>query len=85
MLSPLFDDDFGLLESVKDFAVEQLIPEAGVEALAVAVLPGRTSLSRFEVKPLPGSGSDLGRFGTHDADPLLNLFCDELRAITPSE
>jgi hypothetical protein len=41
VLSPLFDDDFGLLESVKDFAVEQLIPKAGVEALAVPVLLGR--------------------------------------------
>ena len=78
MLSPLFDDDFGLLECVKDFAVEQLIPEAGFEALAVSILPGRASLSRFEDKPLPGSGSDIGCLGTDGVDPAPNLFSDKL-------
>ena len=39
VLSPLFDDDFGLLECVEYFAVEQLIPEARIEALAVPALP----------------------------------------------
>ena len=37
--SALFDDDFGLLECVGDFSVEQLTPEAGIEALVVPVLP----------------------------------------------
>ena len=34
---PLVDDDLSLLEDVEDLAVEQLVPEAGIEALSVAV------------------------------------------------
>ena len=34
---PLVDDDLGLLEGLEDLAVEQLAPEAGIEALSVAV------------------------------------------------
>ena len=34
----------GLAESVEDFAVEQLVAQAGVEALDVAVLPGAAPL-----------------------------------------
>jgi hypothetical protein len=68
VLPPLFDDDFGLLECVEDFAVEQLIPEAGVEGLAVAILPRRP-------------WGDIGSFSSHSIDPTTNLFCDELRAI----
>ena len=37
---PARDDDLGLAESVEDFAVEQLVAQASVEALDVAVLPG---------------------------------------------
>jgi len=37
---PLFDDDLRLFEGVKDFAVQQFIPQSGVEAFAVAVFPG---------------------------------------------
>ena len=40
VLSPLLDDDFGLLEAVEDFSIEQLIPELSVEALVVTVFPG---------------------------------------------
>ena len=71
VLSPLFDDDFGLLQAVEDFTVEQLIPEAGVEALAVAVLPGRTR--RY-----------VGSLGAHGADPVPNLFSDKLWAHCPA-
>ena len=63
VLSPSFDDDFGLLECLEYFAVEQLIPEA-----------------RIEAEPLPGSGDDVEHLGTHGADPLLSLLCDELRS-----
>ncbi len=38
---PLLDDDLRLLQAVEDLPVEQFIPEAGIEGLAVAVLPGR--------------------------------------------
>ena len=39
MASPALDDDLGFTERVKDLAVEQLIPEAGVEAFDIAVFP----------------------------------------------
>ena len=51
VLSPLFDDDFGLLERVEDFAVEQFIPEAGFEALAVIVLPRSAQSIPFCLTP----------------------------------
>jgi hypothetical protein len=41
---PALDDDLGLAESLEDFAVEQLIAQASVEALDVAVLPGGAPL-----------------------------------------
>src|SRR5215831_10742039 len=36
---PALDDDLGLAESVEDFAVEQFVAQASVEALDVAVSP----------------------------------------------
>ena len=38
--APLLDEDLGFTQGVEDLAVQQLVPEPGVEALAVAVLPG---------------------------------------------
>jgi len=35
---PALDDDLGLAESVEDFPVEQLVAQASVEALDVAVI-----------------------------------------------
>ena len=35
-----FDDDLGFFQGVEVFAVQQFIPEAGIEAFAAAVLPG---------------------------------------------
>jgi len=37
--APLLDDDAGFLEGVEDFAIVQFVPEAGIEALVVSVLP----------------------------------------------
>ena len=37
---PLLDDDLGFLQGIEDFTVEQLVPETGVEAFDIAVLPG---------------------------------------------
>ena len=34
---PLIDDDLGLLQGLEDLAVEQLAPEASIEARSVAV------------------------------------------------
>ena len=41
MAAPALDDDFRLGQAVEDLAVEQLVAELRVEALAVSVLPGR--------------------------------------------
>ncbi len=41
---PLLEDHPGLLQCIEDFQVQQLVPEPGVEALAVAVLPGAAGL-----------------------------------------
>jgi hypothetical protein len=38
--SPLLDQDLSFPHGVEDLAVEQFVPESGVEALHVAVLPG---------------------------------------------
>ena len=37
---PLFDDDVSLLQGVEDLPIKQLVPEAGIEAFAVSILPG---------------------------------------------
>src|SRR5215831_15727522 len=65
---PALDDDLGLAESVEDFAVEQLVAQASVEALDVAVLPGAASL-------------DVGGLGTDNRDPFLHGLGDELRSV----
>ena len=36
---PLFDQDLGLSQAVEDLSVKEFVPEAGVEAFAVPVLP----------------------------------------------
>ena len=40
--APLFDDDLCLLQGVKDLAIQELVSEAGIEGLAVSVLPRRS-------------------------------------------
>jgi hypothetical protein len=65
---PALDDDLGLAESVEDFAVEQLVAQASVEALDVAVLPGAASL-------------DVGGLGTDNRDPFLYGLGEELRSV----
>ena len=40
MLAPLLDDDGGLLQAAKDFAVQALVAQLAVERIAVAVFPG---------------------------------------------
>ena len=39
MTAPVFDEYLGLAERVEDLAAEEFIPESGVEAFAVSVLP----------------------------------------------
>lgn len=69
---PLFDQDLRFSKGVEDFSVKQLIPEAGVEALAESVFPGRAVL-------------DVGCHGTHGCDPVSDGLSNELRTVTPSE
>lgn len=66
LLPPLFDNDLGLLQSVEDFTIEQLIPEFTIEALDKAIFPraawfDEQGLDRQLVQP----GADLlvGKFG----------------------
>src|SRR5262245_15759653 len=65
---PAFDDDLSFVEGVEDLAIEQLIAQARVEALDVAVLP-RTA-------PL-----DVGSLGAESGDPSLDGRRDELGSI----
>lgn len=67
MLSPVFVDDFRLLEHIEDFAVEQFVMELRVEAFAITVFPGTAR-------------HDVGGFGPDCCDPLPECLGDELRA-----
>src|SRR5262249_35224122 len=66
MAPPAFDDDLSFVEGVEDLAIEQLIAQARVEALDVAVLP-RTA-------PL-----DVGSLGADSGDPSLDGLGDEAK------
>ena len=68
MSSPLLDEDFGLMDRVENFAIEQLVAETAVEAFHIAVLPG-------------AAGRDEGGLCADGADPVANALGDELRAI----
>lgn len=68
VLAPLFDDDLRLLERVEDFAIEQFITQSGIEALAIAILPGTTR-------------HDVGGPGANGSDPVPDSLGDELGAI----
>jgi len=59
--SPLLYQHLGLPESVEQFSVEQLIPQAAMEALNIAVLPwaARLDIERLDLQrrePLPNLG-----------------------------
>ena len=66
--APAFHDDAGLGERVEDLTIEKLVPDAGIEALDVAVLPR-------------AARRDVGCFGTDGGNPVLDGFRNELRAI----
>src|SRR6187402_3072623 len=68
MTAPALDDNLRLAESVEDLAVEQLVPEPGIEALDIAILPR-------------AAWSDVGGLGSDRRDPLLDGLGDELRAV----
>ena len=68
VLPPAFDDDLGFGHAVEQLAVQKLVAELGVEALAVTVLPWASRL-------------DERRFRTDRRDPLPHRPGDELRAV----
>jgi hypothetical protein len=68
MTPPAFDDDLSFSEGVEDLAIEQLITQAGVEALDVAILPRTAAL-------------DIGSLGADSGDPSLDSLGDELRSV----
>ena len=65
---PLFDDDLSLLQGVEHLPIKQFVPEAGIEGLAVSVLPRR-------------AGFNVGGFGTDSLDPVPDGPGHELRSI----
>ena len=65
---PLFDDDLRLLQAVEGLPIHQFIPEAGVEGIAVADLPGR-------------AGFNVSGFGTNSCNPVTNSRRYGLRTI----
>ena len=66
--SPVLDQDFRLTQRREDLAVEKLVSQLRVQALAVAVLPWT---SRFDVE----------RLDADPAEPVTNVARDELRAV----
>ena len=68
MVPPLFDDDLSLLQGVEVLPIQQFVPEAGIEGLAVPVLPGR-------------AGFNAGGFGPHRLDSVRDGLGHELRSI----
>src|SRR4051812_34673421 len=64
--APALDDDLGLAKGVEDLAIEQFVPEPGIEALDIAILPR-------------AARSDIGGLGSDRRDPLLDGLGDELR------
>ena len=69
---PAFDDDLGLAQGVEDLAIEQLITQARIEALDVAVLPGTARC-------------DVGGLCTYRRDPLLHSLGHELWSIVGTD
>jgi hypothetical protein len=65
---PTFDDDLALTQRVKDFAIEQFIEQARVEALEVAVFPWTAWL-------------DIGGLCADRCDPFPYSLGHELRSI----
>ena len=66
--SPSFDEHLRLAERREDFAVEQLVPELRIQALAVAVFPWAARL-------------DVERLHADAAEPFAHRYGGELRAI----
>tara|TARA_R110002110_G_scaffold265183_2_gene481054 strand:+ start:1164 stop:1613 length:450 start_codon:yes stop_codon:yes gene_type:complete len=71
MLAPASNQDFGLPQRVKYFAIEKFVPELAVEALVVAIFP---RAARFDVE----------RLHANPAEPVAHGMGGKLRAIIRS-
>ena len=71
-LPVFFAEHLGFQQAAKCFAVEELVPEPAVKALAVGVLPRC-------------SGRDVERFEPALLDPVLHGLRHELRAVVASD
>ncbi len=69
---PFLDQDLGFSQAVEDFAIQELVSEARVEAFTLSVLPGAARL-------------DLCRFRANRLDPVLYGLSNELRAVARRE
>ncbi len=69
---PTLDDDLGFLQRGEDLAIEQLIPQAGIGVLDVAVLP-------------KAAGFDVGSLGTNSSDRILHRLGNELWAVVGAD
>ena len=65
---PLLVDDLILFKVVEDLTIQEFIPEAGIEPLAITVLKKVTLVK-------------VSRPGTNGRDPVLDGFCHKLRSI----
>ncbi len=72
MDAPAFGQHAQSFDRVEDLTVQELVPQLGVEALAVAVLPRR-------------AGLDVQRLCSCFGQPLPWVFRDELQPIAPHE
>src|SRR5262245_66125027 len=93
MTPPALNDDLGFAKCVEDFAVKQLVAQASIEALDVAILPWTapldvSGLGADRSDPvLHGVGDDLDRSGRrrmHDPSvshrrPRFGFFCGTFR------
>ncbi len=63
MLTPLLDDDSGLLQAVEDFTVQAFVAQLAIEGLAVAVFPwtARRNVERLCSELCEPVAHDLGR------------------------
>lgn len=71
-IAPGFDQNPGLLQHAEDLAIEKFIPQAGIEALDIAVLPGTP-------------WRDISCLGAHGSDLRLDSLGDEFWPIARYE
>lgn len=64
----MFDQDLGFAQGVEQLTIQQFIPEPGIEAFAVSILPG-------------GSWLDVSCLGADGGDPIPHLQSNKFRPI----